>query len=223
MALHPMVQTTLRGALQTAFRHDDGTPTTTSNPTDLHPPTNPPSPPSTDASISSHTNPLPTASQILSAPLPYLDATIHEALRTCVPAGAITRRATRDTTVLGCPVAAGTHLMLNTRVDQAPGREGATRVDDGSRRTGRDQEGAAGGAALRLGGGGSGAEDGLPQREGGGKRAPAGNGNSCWWALDRFEPRRWLVSDQEGREVFDGNALPTLVFGGGLRGCFGKF
>ena len=42
------------------------------------------------------------------------------------------------------------------------------------------------------------------------------------WDLDLFEPRRWLLRDENGNEVFDGNALPTLVFGGGFRGCFGK-
>lgn len=47
--------------------------------------------------------------------------------------------------------------------------------------------------------------------------------NRGWnWDLSVFEPRRWLVRDENGGEVFDGNALPTLVFGGGFRGCFGK-
>ena len=41
--------------------------------------------------------------------------------------------------------------------------------------------------------------------------------------LHLFEPRRWLTKDSEGKEVFDAYALPTLTFGGGLRGCFGRF
>ena len=41
--------------------------------------------------------------------------------------------------------------------------------------------------------------------------------------LDVFEPRRWLTKDEKGKEVFDPNSLPSLIFGGGLRGCFGKY
>ncbi|KAK4442074.1 cytochrome P450 [Podospora aff. communis PSN243] len=40
--------------------------------------------------------------------------------------------------------------------------------------------------------------------------------------ITKFEPRRWLTKDAEGREVFDAYSLPTLGFGGGYRGCFGK-
>jgi len=41
--------------------------------------------------------------------------------------------------------------------------------------------------------------------------------------LHLFEPRRWMTKDSGGKEVFDAYALPTLTFGGGLRGCFGRF
>jgi hypothetical protein len=41
--------------------------------------------------------------------------------------------------------------------------------------------------------------------------------------LAKFEPRRWLVTDDSGNEVFDPNELPANVFGGGFRGCFGEF
>ncbi len=42
--------------------------------------------------------------------------------------------------------------------------------------------------------------------------------------LGAFEPRRWIkVDDKTGEEVFDAYALPALAFGGGYRGCFGKF
>ncbi|KAK4159853.1 cytochrome P450 3A24 [Cladorrhinum sp. PSN259] len=40
--------------------------------------------------------------------------------------------------------------------------------------------------------------------------------------LDKYEPRRWLYRDDEGKEVFDAYTMPTLTFGGGYRGCFGK-
>ncbi|KAK2606815.1 hypothetical protein N8I77_005540 [Diaporthe amygdali] len=40
--------------------------------------------------------------------------------------------------------------------------------------------------------------------------------------LGRFEPKRWLVKDESGKEVFNPYALPSLAFGGGYRGCFGR-
>ncbi|KAL6154572.1 hypothetical protein ACJBU6_07820 [Exserohilum turcicum] len=40
--------------------------------------------------------------------------------------------------------------------------------------------------------------------------------------LDAFEPQRWLAKDEAGSEYFDPSALPSLQFGGGIRGCFGK-
>ncbi|GFF57696.1 cytochrome P450 27C1 [Aspergillus udagawae] len=46
------------------------------------------------------------------------------------------------------------------------------------------------------------------------------------YELDTFEPRRWLIrteEDQVGENiVFDSTAAPTLPFGGGVRGCFGR-
>jgi len=40
--------------------------------------------------------------------------------------------------------------------------------------------------------------------------------------LNEFEPRRWLGKDGAGSEYFNASALPSLQFGGGIRGCFGK-
>ncbi|EON99227.1 putative cytochrome p450 protein [Phaeoacremonium minimum UCRPA7] len=40
--------------------------------------------------------------------------------------------------------------------------------------------------------------------------------------LDVFEPSRWITPDEKGNEMFDVNTLPTLWFGGGFRGCFGR-
>lgn len=53
-------------------------------------------------------------------------------------------------------------------------------------------------------------------KRGDGLQGPAGRD------LGRFEPRRWLVKDESGREVFNPSALPNLAFGGGYRGCFGE-
>lgn len=53
-------------------------------------------------------------------------------------------------------------------------------------------------------------------KRGDGFHGPAGHN------LGSFEPKRWLVKDDTGKDVFNPNALPTLAFGGGYRGCFGK-
>jgi cytochrome P450 len=45
------------------------------------------------------------------------------------------------------------------------------------------------------------------------------------WAnedMDKFKPERWLVHDEKGDEKFSATAGPTLPFGLGLRGCFGR-
>lgn len=49
-----------------------------------------------------------------------------------------------------------------------------------------------------------------------GLQGPAGHD------LGRFEPKRWLVRNESGQEVFNPSALPNIAFGGGYRGCFGK-
>ncbi|KAH8900487.1 cytochrome P450 [Thozetella sp. PMI_491] len=54
------------------------------------------------------------------------------------------------------------------------------------------------------------------------KRARGGLDGESGRDLEEFEPRRWLTKDMRGKEVFDPNSLPVLIFGGGLRGCFGK-
>lgn len=53
-------------------------------------------------------------------------------------------------------------------------------------------------------------------KRGDGFQGPAGRD------LGRFEPKRWLVKDESGKEVFNPYALPSLAFGGGYRGCFGE-
>ncbi|KAK0751289.1 cytochrome P450 [Schizothecium vesticola] len=55
-----------------------------------------------------------------------------------------------------------------------------------------------------------------------GRRGRGGLEGEAGRGMGEFRPERWLVVGEEGEEVFDGNALPGLIFGGGLRGCFGK-
>ncbi|KAJ0325051.1 hypothetical protein COL5a_007555 [Colletotrichum fioriniae] len=40
--------------------------------------------------------------------------------------------------------------------------------------------------------------------------------------MDKFRPERWLTKSDKGEVVFDALAGPTLPFGLGLRGCFGR-
>ncbi|KAK4500901.1 hypothetical protein PRZ48_009093 [Zasmidium cellare] len=40
--------------------------------------------------------------------------------------------------------------------------------------------------------------------------------------LDKFRPERWLKETAEGTLEFDSSAAPTLQFGAGFRGCFGR-
>jgi len=47
-------------------------------------------------------------------------------------------------------------------------------------------------------------------------------GSQASYPFEKFDPRRWLTHDADGNEVFDKNAIPSITFGGGFRGCFGK-
>jgi hypothetical protein len=54
------------------------------------------------------------------------------------------------------------------------------------------------------------------KRPRGGIEGPSGDN------LESFNPRRWLYLGEDGKDAFDAEALPTLVFSHGIRGCFGK-
>ncbi|KAI1270111.1 cytochrome P450 [Xylariaceae sp. FL1019] len=54
------------------------------------------------------------------------------------------------------------------------------------------------------------------------KRGDVFQGNAAR-DLEVFEPKRWLVKDGESnRDIFDPQALPSLAFSGGYRGCAGR-
>ncbi|KAK3331867.1 cytochrome P450 [Cercophora scortea] len=131
---------------------------------------------------------------ILDTDVPYLDAFIEETLRAAATAAITARIAVVDTEILGCRIPAGTNVLLNTRVLEKPSHTVDEDMRSPTSRTAQT------------------------------KRARGGLDGESGLNLDVFEPRRWLVKDEahEGKEVFDKNALPSLVFGGGLRGCFGK-
>jgi hypothetical protein len=137
----------------------------------------------------------PSTAEIIDTDIPYLDAVVEETVRVSVTAGIIGRRATVDTEVLGCPIPKGTNVILNTRLSRPlPAEKGGVSEE------------------LRS----------ATSRAAHQKRTRGGLYGYSGKNLDVFEPRRWLTRDESGREVFDAYALPALVFGGGLRGCFGK-
>lgn len=134
---------------------------------------------------------LPSAQDIVTTNIPYLDAFLQETLRFAVTAGSVNRRVTTDTQILGCHVPAGTELVLNTRVLRRP-----LPVDENLRSfTSREAQ---------------------EKRQRGGIEGPSGDD------LESFNPRRWLYREEDGTDSFDVEALPTLVFSHGIRGCFGK-
>ncbi|KAG7044339.1 cytochrome P450 [Colletotrichum scovillei] len=56
------------------------------------------------------------------------------------------------------------------------------------------------------------------------RKAAADFGSRVWDSheMGRFEPDRWLVRDEKGNDEYNASAGPTLPFGLGLRGCFGR-
>lgn len=143
------------------------------------------------AALKSSLNDSPTASDIIDAKIPYLDAFIEECLRYALTVGAIVRTATIDTQLLGCHIPAGTHIVMNTRIFKRP-----IPISE-------DLRSITSQAAQKA-------------RPRGGIEGMSGQN------LDKFDPTRWLYTNEHGKEAFDADALPNLVFGGGLRGCFGK-
>ncbi|KAK3995706.1 cytochrome P450 3A9 [Cladorrhinum sp. PSN332] len=135
----------------------------------------------------------PSAQALLLTDIPYLDAFVEELIRCSTSIGLIIRHTVRDTTVLGKPVPAGTQIIINTRF---PTRGTYPPVDESLR-----SETCQAAQQRKLNGG----IEGPPGED-----------------LDQFKPERWLVTVANGKETFDGTALPNLIFGGGFRGCFGK-
>ncbi|KAM7208265.1 cytochrome P450 1A1 [Naviculisporaceae sp. PSN 640] len=139
----------------------------------------------------------PKFEELLTAHIPYLDAVTEEVLRLASSIDFVVRVALRDTTVLGKHIPKGTDVFL---AGNGPGFQtgnmplGLTEQDDEVRSPGA--------------------------------RRKAGKMLSGLWEDDgtigEFKPERWLKKDDQGKVVFDPLAGPTLAFGLGPRGCFGK-
>lgn len=134
----------------------------------------------------------PTCAELAGAHVPYLDAVVDEVLRHANTIAFVVRQAQQDTTVMQRHIPKGTNVFL---MANGPGYlEPNLPLDDEARSPGARR---AAGRALT----------GAWEDEG----------------IDRFRPERWLRTDPDtGVEVHDGMAGPTLAFGLGLRGCFGR-
>lgn len=133
-----------------------------------------------------------TYSELSKASIPYLDAVVDEILRHANTIAFVARQALKDTTVLGRRIPKGTNVFL---MANGPGYlEPKISLKDEVRSPGarKDAKSALTGAW--------------------------GDDN-----ISKFLPERWLETDPEtGVETYNSMAGPSLAFGLGLRGCFGK-
>ncbi|GKT65195.1 cytochrome P450 [Colletotrichum tofieldiae] len=135
---------------------------------------------------------LPTYQELIKTHIPYLDAVVEEVLRHANPIAFVVRQALQDTTVLGHQVPRGTNVFL---MANGPGYlETNMTLEDEARSPGARQ-----GQSKGLTG--------------------VWDNND----ISAFRPERWLRKiPGTGDETFDPMAGPTLAFGLGPRGCFGK-
>lgn len=135
----------------------------------------------------------PTYTELVKAHVPYLDAVVEEVLRLANTIAFVARVATQDTTVLGNRIPKGTDVFL--MANGAGYLEPTMPLDDAVRSPGA--------------------------RRSDGSKALSGAWDDADIAV--FKPERWLVVDPDtGKEAFDPLAGPTLAFGLGPRGCFGR-
>jgi cytochrome P450 len=153
-----------------------------------------------DALEAAHSNALeerrlPSAEEITRTNIPYLEAVIEEILRLANTLPVLDRQTSEDTELLGYHIPKGTILMMLNRGPSFT--EPGFAVDEKLRSP-----------TCRA----SGREKGVRQwpREG----------------MDAFYPERWLVYDRhdegEATATYDSTAGPSLPFGLGTRGCFGR-
>jgi cytochrome P450 len=135
---------------------------------------------------------MPSPEEISHTAVHYLDAVVEEILRCAGTVPILERQCTQDTTLLGHHIPKGTTVLMPTR--------GHTFTEPGfivseKLRSSSSQ------AAAR--------EHGIRRWETEG--------------MDAFSPERWLVKDAKtGDMTYDSTAGPTIPFGLGIRGCFGR-
>ncbi|KAI8271127.1 Cytochrome P450 monooxygenase [Colletotrichum sp. SAR11_239] len=134
----------------------------------------------------------PTYAEIVQTSIPYLDALVEEMLRLAHTTIIQERQASEDTIVLGHRIPKGTNVFV--------ANQGASFTEP----------------AFDIPN---------PLRSESCKNAMEERGMRSWNedGMNKFWPERWLVSNKEtGEQVFDSAAGPTIPFGLGLRGCFGR-
>ena len=135
----------------------------------------------------------PTYRELVAAHIPYLDAVVDEVLRHANTIAFVVRTAQVDTTVLGRHIPKGTDVFL--MANGAGYLEPTLPLEDTVRSPGA--------------------------RRHHNNKALAGDWNDT--DIAAFQPERWLRVDPViGAETFDPMAGPTLAFGLGPRGCFGR-
>ncbi|KAK6074479.1 cytochrome P450 [Seiridium cupressi] len=134
----------------------------------------------------------PTYQELSKVHIPYIDAVVEEILRHANTIAFVVRQALQDTTVLGHHISKGTDVFL--MANGAGYLEPKIAVKDEVRSAGA--------------------------------RTVSGKALTGLWDdkdIADFRPERWLKTNPEtGVEIFDPMAGPTLAFGLGSRGCFGK-
>lgn len=134
----------------------------------------------------------PTAAEISSISVPYLDAVVEESLRVASVATLISRTATTDTQILGHPIPKGTSILLSLTGPSLT--QPAVPVPEFQRTESCQQ-----------------AKDRIPSWEDDiGEYRP-----ERWLKFQSSE-------NEEDAEVFDPRAGPNLAFSTGPRQCFGK-
>ncbi|KAK2751259.1 cytochrome p450 monooxygenase [Colletotrichum kahawae] len=134
----------------------------------------------------------PTYAEIVQTSIPYLDALVEEMLRLAHTTIIQERQASEDTIVLGHHIPKGTNVFVANK--------GASFTEP----------------AFDIP---------KPLRSESCQNAMEERGMRSWNedGMNTFWPERWLVTKKEtGEQVFDSAAGPTIPFGLGLRGCFGR-
>ncbi|RKK06579.1 hypothetical protein BFJ65_g18477 [Fusarium oxysporum f. sp. cepae] len=134
----------------------------------------------------------PTPQEITESSIPYLDAVVEEMLRLSHTAPVQDRECTMDTTILGHYIPKGTLVFVANK--------GPTFTEPGYQVS----------ESLRS----------VSCQNAGKER-----GVREWSeeGMEEFQPERWLTKDAKTEEeAFDSTAGPTMPFGLGLRGCFGR-
>lgn len=136
---------------------------------------------------------IPTAHEIATTSVHYLDACIEELVRCGQTATVTSRTSTTDAVVLGHVVPKGTRVIMLTTAGGV--LKPSHKIPDSLRSN----------TYHNAGGGKIGAWDESSPEE-----------------MAAFNPDRWLKTEADGSKVFDASLGPHLGFGAGPRGCFGR-